>query len=378
MTEVALVRGAVADPGRAGIVPPECVGSPVYVFTDQTVHRLSGEVFVQRLAALGHDVHPMIMADGEGSKTLSHYAYLAERVLARGIDERSVLISLGGGAVCNVCGLLAATLYRGVTLVHVPTTLMAQADAAISHKQGINAARGKNLVGAYHAPRRVVVDIDVLATLDDRLVTDGLAEVLKHALAQDEAYLDELLLYDGSPRAPRFLERVVRRNIELKCALMARDPQERVEGMVLQYGHAIGHAVEVLSDFRLYHGESVAIGMMASAWVAHELGVADPRVVETHRLLLERYGLPTCLPDDQRVDEVIAHMRQDKRCLARTSRRGDEHRLALVASPGELWVAGGESAVPVSPEVLARGLARCRRPPPAPRQPRWPVTLGSG
>src|SRR5262249_60109569 len=129
----------------------------------------------------------------EESKTIENYGRLVEHVLEKGIDERSILVSLGGGAVCNVCGFVASTLYRGVGLIHVPTTLMAQCDAAISHKQALNGTRGKNLVGSYYAPIRVVVDVEFLATLEDWLIPDGLAVVVKHALRQDPRYLDQPL-----------------------------------------------------------------------------------------------------------------------------------------------------------------------------------------
>ncbi len=351
-TEVVVERGLAAFPDRAGLVPRESASSPVFVFTDETVNRLYGDRFVGRLAHAGYDVRRVVMADGEASKTLAHYAYLVERVLSQGIDERSVMISLGGGAVCNVCGFIASTLYRGVDLVHVPSTLMAQADAAISHKQGVNGARGKNLVGSYHAPRRIVVDVDLLATLDLRYMRDGMAEVIKHGLAQDAGYATWL---DGEHdlRDPDFLEAVVRRNIELKCQLMARDPKELAEGMVLQYGHTVGHPVEYLSGYRLTHGEAVAVGMMASARVARLMGMSD--LVATTARILRRFGLPTEIPASLRVADILAAMRYNKRFLVEGTR------MALLRGLGELWSVDGEHAIPVSVAVLSRALHEGQR-----------------
>lgn len=357
-TEVVVERGLVARPERAGLIPAASASSPVFVFTDETVNRLYGDRFVGRLQAAGYQVHRVVMADGEGSKTLAHYAYLVERVLALGIDERSVLVSLGGGAVCNVCGFVASTLYRGIELAHVPTTLMAQADAAISHKQGVNGARGKNLVGSYHAPRRIVVDVDVLATLDLRFVRDGMAEVVKHGLAQDAGYarwLDD----DHDLRDPGFLEAVVRRNIELKCALMAQDPKELREGMALQYGHTAGHPIEYLSGYRLTHGEAVAVGMMVSARAARLMGASD--LVSETAGLLRRYGLPTVVPADLRVPDIVAAMRYNKRYLTEGTR------MALLSGLGELWRVDDEFAIPVSDVVLRRALVDSTRPEPAAR-----------
>lgn len=349
-TDIVVGHGLVAHPERTAFIPPESASSPVFVFTDETVNRLYGDAFVGGLQGQGYDVHRLVMADGEESKTLANYVHVVERVLARGIDERSVLVSLGGGAVCNVCGLVASTLYRGIGLVHAPTTLMAQGDAAISHKQGVNGARGKNQVGSYYAPRRIVVDLDTLQTLEDRWLEDGLAEALKHALGQDAGYLDLFLSHDGPVRDGAFLERVVRTNIRLKCALMAVDPKEHAEGMVLQYGHTAGHPVEYLSGYTLGHGQAVAVGMMVAARVARLLGACGDDVVALHERVLAKYHLPTRIPKGLQEADVLEAMRTNKRFLVEGTR------MALVSAPGRLWSVDGDYAIPVSDAVLARAI----------------------
>ncbi|MEZ4403226.1 MAG: NTP transferase domain-containing protein [Kofleriaceae bacterium] len=350
-TEVVVGRGIATDPARLDLgIPAKSASSPIFVFTDTTVNRLYGDVFVGALEAQGYLVHRIVMEDGEVSKTITNYARLVDHVLELGIDERSVLVSLGGGAVCNVCGFVASTLYRGIGLIHVPTTLMAQCDAAISHKQALNGARGKNLIGAYYPPIRVVVDVNFLATLEDWLIPDGLAEVVKHALGQDPAYLDELLAYDGDQRDPDFLERVVKRNIELKCELMAVDPKEHAAGMVLQYGHNVGHAVEYLSGYELSHGEAVAIGMMVAARVARLLGGCDDAMVEAHARVIAKYKLPTTIPAGMRIPDILDALRYDKKYLT------EGVRMALVAKPGALWEVGGDYAIPVPDDVLVPAL----------------------
>ena len=350
-TEVVVGRGIATDPARLDLgIPTTSASSPIFVFTDETVNRLYGDRFVAAVEARGYLVHRVVMPDGEGSKTIDNYARLVSHVLEKGIDERSVLVSLGGGMVCNVCGFVASTLYRGIGLIHVPTTLMAQCDAAISHKQALNGARGKNLVGAYYPPIRVVVDVDFLATLEDWLFPDGLAEVIKHALGQDRAYLDELLAYQGDMRDPVFLERVVQRNIELKCELMAVDPKEHAAAMVLQYGHNVGHAVEYLSGYELSHGEAVAIGMMVAARVARLLGGCDEALVETHRQVIAKFGLPTTIPAGMRVSDILDALRYDKKYLSECVR------MALLSGPGELWQVGGDYAIPVPDDVLVPAL----------------------
>jgi 3-dehydroquinate synthase len=349
-TDVLVQRGFVRNPDRLQLIPDRSASSPVYVFTDTRVNELYGDDFVGGLEKMGYDVRRVVMAEGEESKTLANYTRLVEHVIGEGIDERSVLVSLGGGAVCNVCGFLASTLYRGIGLVHVPTTLMAQCDAAISHKQGVNGERGKNLVGAYYPPLKIAVDIEVLATLEDWLIPDGLSEVVKHALGQDPDYLQFLLDFDGDIRDPDFLETVVRKNIELKCELMATDPKEYREAMVLQYGHTVGHPIEFLSGYDLNHGQSVGIGMMVAARVSRLLGGCDDEIVDLHRRVIEQYRLPTRIPASIQVDDILAMMRFNKRYLTEGTR------MALVDGPGSLWSVDGDYVIPVSDAVLRQAI----------------------
>jgi 3-dehydroquinate synthase len=351
-TEVLVGRGFATDPEQLAVqIPVESGTSPLFVFTDQTVGRLYGDRFMAALEARGYRAHRVDMPDGEEAKSLASYSRLVEEVLARGIDESSVLISLGGGVVCNVCGFIASTLYRGIGLIHVPTTLMAQCDAAISHKQAINGLRGKNLVGSYYPPQQIVVDVDFLPTLEQRRIPDGLSEIIKHGLGQDASLHQQLMAYDGDHRDLDFLEAIVKRTIELKCEVMASDPQEKNAGMVLQYGHNIGHAVEWLSSYELSHGEAVAIGMMVAARVSRILGGCDDSVVEAHAEVLARYNLPRDVPADIAPQTVIDAMRYDKRYLT------EGVRMALVHELGTLWTVDGDAVIPVSDTVILEALA---------------------
>jgi 3-dehydroquinate synthase len=348
-------RGFVREPARLPLVPESAASSPVFAFTDQTVNGLYGERFVADLKQRGYDVQPIVLADGEESKSLLSYRRVVERVLSRGVDERSVFISLGGGVVCNVCGFVASTIYRGLDLVHLPTTLMAQCDAAISHKQAINGYMGKNMVGSYYVPRLVAADVEVLATLSDRLKGDGLAEVIKHAIGQDPAYVELLLSQpEGEIGDLGFLEQVVRRNVELKCELARSDPQEHREAMILQYGHTVGHAVEHLSGYKLFHGESVAIGMVVAARVARLLGACRDDLVELHVLLCRHFGLPTSIPAGIGTDDVLESLRYNKKYLTEGTR------MALLCDVGQLWSVEGDFAIPVSDAVLAEAVEQSK------------------
>ncbi len=325
-----------------------------FLITDQTVGRLHACSLAKRLLACGSRLEYIEVPDGEATKSLAGYEALANEVLRRGPDEETTLIAMGGGMVCNLVGMLASTLFRGVRLVHIPTTLMAQCDAAISHKQAINTASGKNLIGSYYAPVRILVDPNVLSTLEPWQVRDGFAEVIKHALVQDADYLERINDSRASLEDVGFLAECVERNIRLKCALMRVDPEERNEGMVLQYGHTLGHAVEHASRFDLGHGESVAIGMMFAAHVAEAIGVASMEVLEEHSRVLRRHGLPTCIPARLSNDDLIARVRAGKRCVGHTAY------MALASVPGALHRERTGCAVPVPLRLLKNALVGFR------------------
>ena len=353
-TRIVIQRGLVKNPSRYQIIPDDAASSPIFVFTDETVGELYGAHFVAELRKQGYDIQYIVLPEGEESKSLANYLYLVERVLSRGVDEKSVFISLGGGVVCNVCGFIASTIYRGLGLIHLPTTLMAQCDAAISHKQAINGQRGKNMVGSYFSPLLVAVDVEVLQTLSRRLMGDGIAEGIKHALGQDASYIEMLLSHRGELEDLDFLEEIVRRNVALKCGLAASDPKELREAMILQYGHTVGHAVEHLTGYRLYHGESVAVGMVVAARVARLLGACSDELVELHIQLAKKFGLPTMVPAGIRVGDVLDSLRYNKRYLTEGTR------MALLADVGSLWNVDDDFAIPVSDQVLAEAVELSR------------------
>ncbi len=351
-TRVVVGRGFVEDPRRLDLIRPESASSPLFVFTDETVAALYGRAFRDRLQAQGYEAHLIVLPDGEESKTLMSYAFLVERVLRKGVDEQSVFISLGGGVVSNVCGFVASTIYRGLHLIHLPTTLMAQCDASVSHKQGINGYQGKNMVGSYYSPQLVAIDVQTLTTLPERLLRDGMAEILKHALCQDARYVEQLLAHRGPLLDLDFLEEMIRHNVRLKCALVREDPSELREAILLQYGHTVGHPVEHLSGYTLFHGESVAVGMCVAARVSALLGGAGHELVQLHEELVRHFQLPTHLPKGLSPDDVVASMRFNKRYLVEGTR------MALLRGVGELWRVGGEFAIPVSDRVLHEALTQ--------------------
>ncbi len=270
---------------------------------------------VAALEAAGLEVVTLEVPDGEVAKDLATlerlYARLAEVPLTRG----DAVVALGGGVVGDLAGFLAATWNRGVPVVQVPTTLLAQVDAAIGGKTGVNLPHGKNLVGAFHQPRAVVIDVDTLATLPRRERTSGLGEVVKYGLIRDPEILDLLEADIDAANAGdlELLTELVRRSAAVKAAVVAADERESGERAHLNLGHTYGHAVEALTGYtEVLHGEAVAIGTcMALRLGVHE-GVTDPSLVDRTEALLTRLGLPTRAPRLDR-DAVWATMARDKK-----------------------------------------------------------------
>ena len=285
--------------------------------TSERVGALYREPVVASLGDAGLSPTVVVIPDGEEHKNLAWLAVLYDRLLDAGIERRTPVVALGGGVVGDLAGFAAATLLRGLPLVQVPTTLLAQVDAAIGGKTGIDHAHGKNLVGAFHQPRLVLIDVATLRTLPRREFVAGLAEVIKYGMIRDaelfgtlEARLDALLALDEGVLVP-----VVATSCRHKAAVVAADEREQSgERAVLNFGHTIGHALEVLTEYRgLLHGEAVAIGMVAAARLSRALGVCDAATVERLERLLRRAGLPVAMPADVTASALALAMQSDKK-----------------------------------------------------------------
>lgn len=291
-----------------------CPAHRYAVVADHRVAELHGAALNGVLAAAGLQTDLVTVPSGEWNKTREQWAECTDRLLAAGLGRDAALIAFGGGVAGDLGGFVAATYLRGIPFVQVPTTLLAMIDASIGGKTGVDVKAGKNLVGAFHQPRVVVADIAWLATLPRAHVAAGMAEAIKHGAIRDEAYFESLA--EARPCLARdldHLEPVVRRSIEIKAEIVASDVHEAGRRQILNFGHTVGHAVEALSGYELLHGEAVAIGMATEALAAEVAGIAAEG---THRRLvamLERYALPTAVPDDLDVDKVMDVMRGDKK-----------------------------------------------------------------
>ena len=248
------------------------------------------------LEVTGLAVELITVPDGEEAKSLDVLASLYHRLAAIPLGRNDVVVTLGGGVVGDLGGFAAATWNRGVALVHVPTTLLAQVDAAIGGKTAVNLPEGKNLVGAFHQPIGVVADTSTLASLPTRERRAGLGEVAKYGFIADPAVLellescpDEAVAGDAA-----LLTEIVRRGVAVKARIVGADERESGERALLNYGHTVGHAIEALTGYRAYrHGEAVALGMVFAARLGERLGVTEPGLADRTVALLRGVGLPT-------------------------------------------------------------------------------------
>jgi len=257
---------------------------------------------------------------GEAHKTRDTWASLTDQLLDAKFGRDSTIISLGGGVVCDMAGFVAATFMRGVPVVHVPTTLLAMIDASIGGKTGVDTPHGKNLVGAFHQPRAVVVDPEVLDTLPLEETRAGLAEALKHGAIADVEYFDyvsakapELLAKDRRKRDVLALNHVIEKSIRLKAGVVAADEREKGARKALNFGHTVGHAIELLSGFTMRHGEAVGVGMVLEAAAAERAGISEPGTADRIRAALLSAGLPVSRPPGPSVSAVFDSMMSDKK-----------------------------------------------------------------
>ena len=322
--------------------------SSVHILSSPPVwHVLEKKIRQGIPARLAPFVH--LFDDAESEKNLQSVEGLAQSLVAAGADRHALIVAIGGGVVGDVGGFVAATYLRGVSLMHVPTTLVAQVDSALGGKTGVNLPEGKNLVGAFYPPRLVLADPELLATLPVREFRGGLAEVIKYGVIADaklfaflEKQMDAVLRRDA-----RALEQVIRRSIEIKARVVSKDEKESGLREVLNFGHTFGHALESVTRYRHFqHGEAIAWGMMCAALLGHEVAGTPADVVSRIVALVRQMGPLPPWPD-ARPSELIDGMRSDKKA------RGGKLRFVLSKKLGQARTFDGV------PEKTVECVLRC-------------------
>jgi 3-dehydroquinate synthase len=280
----------------------------------QPVLTETAEVIRNHLADQGIDAHRIEIPDAEAGKDLPVVGFIWDVLGRIGIGRKDALVSLGGGAATDVAGFAAATWLRGVSIVHVPTTLLAMVDAAVGGKTGINTDAGKNLVGAFHQPAAVLVDLATLQTLPHNEIAAGMAEVVKAGFIADPVILD---LIEADPQAAldpsgEVLPQLVRRAIVVKAEVVAADEKESDLREILNYGHTLGHAIERRERYQWRHGAAVSVGLVFAAELGRLAGRLDDATAERHRSILTSLGLPTSYDADA-LPQLLESMAGDKK-----------------------------------------------------------------
>ncbi len=340
----------------AGLLPS--VGSAVaagfpkakrFIITDANV------VAAGHLDALlqGRDAPSYVIRPaGEPSKTIGTVVAIVEAMEKAYLGRDTVVLALGGGTVGDIGGFAAAIFKRGVPVVQIPTTTLAQADSAIGGKTGVDSSISKNAFGAFWHPAAVFIDVATLQTLDKRQYRAGLVESVKHGLIAGEEYFEfiESHLDAILERNTSVLETLARYSCAIKGRVVEEDPLEKNKRRILNYGHTVGHAVEAASDYTLLHGEAIAVGIIAAGLIEIELGLAEPDRLHRVRTVLEKLGVPVKLPSNLAEDRLMDVMKHDKKAVDQWPR------FVLLDRLGQVHREDGQYAVPVARDVVEKAL----------------------
>ena len=302
------------DLDLASLVSTALPPGAAVLLTDSTVGPLHASSVAEALKEAGWALADTVTVPaGEGSKSLPIYEEVIRKLARMGVPRGGTLFALGGGVVGDLGGFVASSYVRGINLIQLPTSLLAMVDSSVGGKVGLDLPEGKNLVGAFLQPRLVAANLDWLETLPAREVSHGLAEVVKMGLLAGGRFFEDLeRLEDARTKDPEALQALILHSVRAKAAVVAEDEREAGPRAVLNYGHTIGHGLEAAAGYDLPHGEAVAAGMLAAAWLSHELLGADDDLLAIHENLLHAAGLPLKVPIAD-VESVLKAMGRDKK-----------------------------------------------------------------
>jgi 3-dehydroquinate synthase len=353
--EVVIGQGVLDQAGQRLL--PYLKNRRAAVVSDETVWALHGPRLRAVLDRSGIDVTPVLVSPGEQTKSFEGLADVLDRLLALELDRADVVVALGGGVVGDLAGFAAAIYKRGIDFVQIPTTLLAQVDSSVGGKTAIDTPRGKNLVGAFHQPRLVLADLDVLATLPDREMRAGYAEIIKYGLLGDFGFFEWLEAHgrDVLARDPAALTHAVARSVEMKAEIVAEDEKEQGRRALLNLGHTFGHALESETGYgeALLHGEAVAAGMALAFRFSAAQGLCAAQDASRAQAAIAAAGLPTRLADIPgypfAAERLVRHMAQDKKA------EGGRLTFILTRAIGDARVVKDVAAYDVRDFLIAEG-----------------------
>ena len=303
------------------------------IITDPTVKGLYGEALNQSLDKDGFNVTTLLVPEGEEQKSLETAGRLYHELTDCYAERTTPILALGGGVIGDLTGFVAATYQRGVPLIQIPTTLLAQVDSSIGGKVAVDHGQLKNKIGAFYQPRLVIADTDTLRTLPANELANGLAEVIKSAAIRNKEFfafleknLDRIKSLDE-----KALEEIVFQSVKIKTEIVEKDERDLGLRSILNYGHTIGHAIESVSDFKVEHGKAIAIGMLAAARISNQMGILDKNELIRLKGVVEKADLPTEMPNLE-VEKITQAMKHDKKV------RQDKVRFVLLKSIGSVFI----------------------------------------
>lgn len=317
----------------------------IVLLSDENVMKYYGEKVKAYFKAHKVLIQIIILPPGEQSKTRQTKAMLEDKLFTLGCGKDTLLIALGGGVITDITGFLASTYYRGIPVIYLPTTLLGMVDAALGGKTGINTPQGKNMIGTYYDPCALFININFLSTLPTLEYTLAFAEIIKHGLIADANYCDLLVNKVKLLQAKdhELLTTVVTHSYTLKSAIVAEDKRETAKREILNFGHTIGHALEVASAYTMPHGQAVALGIFAESELAYNMEIL-PSTAVIHQLLKD-YGLlmPQKLPPKEK---ILQSLQSDKKI------RNGKIRCILLQEIGKVWVNEGCYAHPIAFDLI--------------------------
>ena len=293
-------------------------GRRLCIVSDSNVFPLYGSGLTDALKPVSEDIYNIVFSAGEEHKNLDTVKEIYKALIKYHLDRKDLIIALGGGVTGDMAGYSAATYLRGVDFIQIPTTLLSCTDSSIGGKTGVDFDEYKNMVGAFHMPRLVYMNLSTLKTLPDTEFASGMGEIIKHGLIKDASYYEWVInnFSEINEREDDILSRMIRRSCEIKRDVVENDPTEQGARALLNFGHTIGHAIEKYMDFKLRHGECVALGTIAACFISYKRGMLSTEEFYEIRDMFVPFDLPITLPDDADAEKILALTKSDKKMSA--------------------------------------------------------------
>lgn len=285
------------------------------VVTDSNVEGVCLSEVLDNLKGSFKEIHSLTVPAGEENKNLDNVRIILKVLIKRKLDRNDFIIALGGGVIGDMSGFASAVYLRGIRFIQMPTTLLSQTDSSIGGKTGVDFDEFKNMVGAFHQPALVYMNLSVLKSLPKRQFASGMAEILKHGLIRDNEYYEWLVNHfnEINDLDMDILEHMIERSCKIKAEVVEEDPTEKGVRAILNFGHTIGHAIEKHMDFKLLHGECVALGIIAASYISYRRGYIDTEDFYEIRDMFLPFNLPISMPDEAQSDEILKITKSDKK-----------------------------------------------------------------